>query len=522
MLYLQALWGGFVWDDRTYFIDNDILPSLKPWNFKEIFLAPSNYWGELLPVRDFLYVIEFNLFGKEPLGYHVVSLLLYFLLLVSCCFFLSSFYRSLQDRGGLITAWGRALVVTLLFGVMPLHVEGVAYISGQKDLLFSLFGFLAMLCFWRYFSNPGRRLFYLVTGFMAFYLSVLSKLTGLMLIGVIPALYFMCRREERPSAGKFFSLWTLAMLPALSWYIYRVNIHGEYWGDTSALTALPFLQRLIRGVKILGAHTTLAIKPYPQSFGYPFDGSSTPDINLLAGVVALSGLILVVIFLRKKRELLLGGIIYLFFLFPALQIAETLNNASIYDRYLFVPVLGLLIMIEYFIYSFKRIDIYRWSVGLLLIIYSFLTVNYVPTFRSDVESTAHTYRHFPQWPPSGFNHVYALIESGDLGRAEEIVLKEDALDNPPWVRSYFKGWIFLEKGMIDESIMELKYSAGLASSGGYFPYPNLPLARALLKRGRTGEAEYFLLEVLRSKIYNPLEYYKAKELLGIVERSKNE
>ncbi len=63
MLYLQSLWGGFVWDDRTYFIDNDILPSLKPWDFRQIFLEPSNYWGELLPVRDFLYVIEYNLFG---------------------------------------------------------------------------------------------------------------------------------------------------------------------------------------------------------------------------------------------------------------------------------------------------------------------------------------------------------------------------------------------------------------------------------------------------------------------------
>ena len=68
IIYLPALNSEFVIDDRTYFLDNDLLTSLKPWQLAKIFLEPSNYWGELLPIRDLLYVVEYNLFGKKSDG----------------------------------------------------------------------------------------------------------------------------------------------------------------------------------------------------------------------------------------------------------------------------------------------------------------------------------------------------------------------------------------------------------------------------------------------------------------------
>ena len=65
-VYISGLGGDFVIDDRTYFIDNDLLPALRPWSFAGIFLRASNYWAELLPVRDFFYVLQYQLFSDSP------------------------------------------------------------------------------------------------------------------------------------------------------------------------------------------------------------------------------------------------------------------------------------------------------------------------------------------------------------------------------------------------------------------------------------------------------------------------
>ena len=54
LIYYPSFKGEFLLDDKTYFIQNDILTNLTALDFKEIFLIPSNYWGELLPMRLFV------------------------------------------------------------------------------------------------------------------------------------------------------------------------------------------------------------------------------------------------------------------------------------------------------------------------------------------------------------------------------------------------------------------------------------------------------------------------------------
>lgn len=150
LIYSSALTGEFVWDDRIYFIDNDILPNLKPWNIKEIFLLPSNYWMEFLPVRDFLYVVQYSLSGQVPYTYHIVSLLLYIITALVIYIGFSSFYNDFVGQkeqlfSSISNSNLSALIVTSLFLLHPVHVEAVAYISSQKDILYSLFSLISVI-----------------------------------------------------------------------------------------------------------------------------------------------------------------------------------------------------------------------------------------------------------------------------------------------------------------------------------------------------------------------------------------
>jgi hypothetical protein len=549
-IYWNSIHGNFIWDDRTYFIDNDVLPHLKPWNVKEIFLQPSNYWGEHLPIRDFLYVLEYNLFGLNTMGYHLVSIGLYALVCSMVYLFLRSFYLNVaknrllrsarndktegtrNDRKGNVIARSpesirddeaissdtRAFLVTLLFATYPVHVECVAYISAQKDLLYSLFSLVAMYAFYRFLNtSESKRASLLVAGILSYYLALLSKPTAVALAIFIPLLYLLSDSSKKPGFIKTLIVWVILNLPAVLWILKSIQLKEAYFGSTAAVYSLSFFGRMIRALKIFGAHTALGLKPYPLSFGYPFDSSTSFDANLLIGIITMIVIAVLILFFRKDYPIVSGSCLFILLLFPVLQLHGSLTNLSIYDRYLFIPVLGIAIIMERLLrllplaLNHLRI-VYLSVIFSVVLVFTAITISYIPTFRDDIASTKNTYERFPEWPGSSFNYVYSLIEGGRLNEAYAITLKEKTFSSPLWVQGYFKGWILLEKGMIDNAISELQIPSILAASGGYFPYPNIPLARALILAGRESEAIRVLQEVFKSPIYQPLEVYEAKKL----------
>ncbi|HWR58207.1 MAG TPA: hypothetical protein VN328_04890 [Thermodesulfovibrionales bacterium] len=569
-LYWQSIYGDFVLDDRTFFIENDVIPSLRPWNIWEIFFEETNYWGDVLPVRDFLYVLEYSLFGLNTSGYHLVSIGLYILVCFSVYVFLRRFYTKVYegdttfsivsslgmtlrqaqgdkchgepvepselltgecgktpDAGtgnvfGLRNASVSAFLVTLIFAVYPVHVEAVAYITGQKDLLFSLFSLNVLSVFYIFFNSSEKKKSSVFTGIILYYLALLSKPTAIVLSIVVPLIYFLSDRRERPGLLKSLAVWFVVQLPAILWILTYMKLAGLYWSGNAAILGIPFIERITVALKILGAHTVLALKPFTLSFGYPFSSSATIDTNLVIGFLVLATVIGLLLRFRKDRIVVSSVCLYIFYLLVVLQLHGPLGNDSIYDRYVFIPVLGVAMLIEHTLRilssTWKRIKfinaLYPTIIFGIVIVFSSVTFSYIPAFRNDIAVTKNTYEKFPEWRNSSFNYVYSLIDGGRLDDAYAVTLKEETLSFPPWVRGYFNGWILLEKDMLDQAIPELRASSYLAMHGGYFPFPNIPLARALIKAGRESEEAIWLLRAAtKSPVYQPLEVYRARKLL---------
>jgi hypothetical protein len=227
---------------------------------------------------------------------------------------------------------------------------------------------------------------------------------------------------------------------------------------------------------------------------------------------------LVSLICRRKRLLTLGLLIFLVFLFPALQLFVPLRNASIYDRYASMALLGPIVLVEAVCRmaasSHQRLKIVPLLVfAVLAVILGTATVRYVPAFRNDVAQTAHAHSLYPDWPSAAFNHVYALIEDGQLQRALELAERERSFNQPPWVRGFFRGWIELEQGHLDAAIRTLSPSAHQVMQGGYQAFPNIPLGDALIRRGKTDAAIEILRYSLDAPTYNPLEYYRGRRML---------
>ena len=131
-VYFPALIGEPVWDDTIWSEE----PLVLSWSgIREIWFEPSairqeaHYW----PLVYTSFWLEHKLWGLAPLGYHLVNVLLHLANTLLA-------WRLLALLG-VPGAWAAAAI----FAVHPLHVESVAWIIERKDLLSTLFYFLAVL-----------------------------------------------------------------------------------------------------------------------------------------------------------------------------------------------------------------------------------------------------------------------------------------------------------------------------------------------------------------------------------------
>ena len=145
IVYLPVLKNGFVnWDDDQYILENTLIRTI---DLQQLF--SQFFMGNYHPLTMFILAIEYKIFGLSPVGYHTVNLLLHILNVFLV-------YRTvlLLSEKEIV-----ALISALLFGVHPLHVESVAWISELKDLLYCIFFLLSLLCYLKYLKNGSRKFY---------------------------------------------------------------------------------------------------------------------------------------------------------------------------------------------------------------------------------------------------------------------------------------------------------------------------------------------------------------------------
>ena len=158
LIYLPAMKGEFVWDDYVYVQSN---PMIYSFDLAQIF---SKYvLGNYHPLTMLVLSIEYSLFGFNVVGYHFINVLIHlantllvFRLVLLLC------------RKDAI-----ALIAALFFGIHPLHVESVAWVSELKDLLYSLFFLASCVAYVNYINKRQSKYYFFALAL--FILSLLSK-----------------------------------------------------------------------------------------------------------------------------------------------------------------------------------------------------------------------------------------------------------------------------------------------------------------------------------------------------------
>ena len=327
LVNLPTLHYGFLtsWDDPTYVVDNPWIRGLSRENLVHAFTKP--YFANYLPLHLVSYMVDYSLWGLNPFGYHLQSVLLngvnaILALLVTRLLF-----------GNFLLAF----LAALLFAVHPSHVEAVAWISIRKDLLSTAFLLLTVLFYHRAAGSRslGRGAYAASIGF--FTLGLLSKVSIVALPLFLLVLdWFHPARQRRIDwkaaiANKIpFALIGLVLV--------RVNTLVQVKAKASyAQDPLPYL--MVKGHAVWNYLALLTGLPS----GRPV--YDTPEFAFglvsvaanLAGILVLPAVLLIA--RRRRWEVLgLGAGWVLALLLPAILFPLVTYMA---DRYLYGPSLGI-------------------------------------------------------------------------------------------------------------------------------------------------------------------------------------
>ncbi len=161
-VFSPCLKAGFLnWDDDKHVLNNPHVTRSSIANTVDIFTGDIN--RTYLPLTILTFNLEHRIFGLNPFVYHFNNILLHVLACI-VIFFLA------QQLG--LPPWA-AFLTGLTFGIHPMHVESVAWITGRKDVLYTLFYLLSIFFYLRYRQHSSPRA-YGISVVMGL-LSVLSK-----------------------------------------------------------------------------------------------------------------------------------------------------------------------------------------------------------------------------------------------------------------------------------------------------------------------------------------------------------
>lgn len=353
-IFLPTLFGEFLaFDDELLILDN---PTVHGLSFSNIAEAFTTYDPELyIPLTLLTHQVEWSIVGGNPLLYHIINLLLHLLSTGFVFLILRKFFTA-----------HTAAICTLLFSLHPLQVESVAWISGRKDLLSSMF-FLASIWSYTEWKETGRRK---TLSLVLFTCGLLSKVSIFPLPFCLLLLDYL--RGENLSRDRIKEKIPYFVLAALFLLIAIIGKSAQISDPLSAIILSPV--SLLLTIK----HT---LAPMGLSIFYPFVSAvtlSNPQV-LVASLVLLCICVSSVYFAKKHKAILFAALWFIILVAPSLlnmQKGGELGISDIYltsDRYTYLAIIGPIIVCGYFL---KRTS---WYIGIVPVaILIGITVNQIP------------------------------------------------------------------------------------------------------------------------------------------------
>ena len=340
-VYQTAARNQFVnFDDDYYILANPHVITGFTWaNVRWAFTA--FYMGNWHPLTWLSHIADVEWFGLRPAGHHLASVFLHALNAV----LLFWVFTSMTGHKG------RSFMVAILFAVHPVNVESVAWVAERKNLLSTTFWLLGIGAYsWYANRRTWGRYLCVSAAFLAGLMAKAMLVTFpfvLFLLDYWPLRRFATAsgqgepKQESESFGRLLleKVPLLLLTGAACVLTFRAESQGEAVVRTQ-LVALPL--RMENALYSYAAYIRETLWPWKLAVLYPFPRGYSA-MQLVAALVVLVGITGLVWRNRRSGYSVVGWLWFLGTLIPVIGLVQV-GVQSRADRYMYVPIIGLLMM----------------------------------------------------------------------------------------------------------------------------------------------------------------------------------
>lgn len=427
LVFANSVGGEFVYDDTRQIVRNPLIQdnsllwkavTSDVWAFKgDGTQAASNYWR---PTFTLLNIICFRLFGPNPAGWHVINILLH----TAVCLLGFFLLRRWQFTAAV------AFLIMLIFAVHPVHVESVAWIAGSPDLLFSL-ALLGSLWFaTSYRSSRSNKHLLLMA---ALYAAALGAKEVAVLC--LPIYYFVLSEGEDKATLDELKIPLLAIASAaILYFVVRLNIIGAVaLPPTDAVETVPAILSI---PMMFAFYLKQIFLPYSIAINYPVRpvidiGASNFIIPLAVSIAALAAIVYLA---RGSNRARTAAAIFLLPLAPAMNAMAFPADQLVHDRYLYLPLLGVLMLLVPIAARYLNTRILLISGSVIAGILAFQSVRYNTAYANDLALWTWT-RNVDDSATTALQLGSALSEASKY--EEAVAIYSDAIAKKPSLRGYY-------------------------------------------------------------------------------------
>jgi Flp pilus assembly protein TadD len=512
---LAAFWqvqhNDFIsYDDEVYVTENPYVKNGLTWkNIGWALTATvATNWH---PITWLSHMLDYELYGLNPSGHHLTSLLIH---IANTILLFLVFSR-------MTGALWKSSFVAALFALHPLHVESVAWVAERKDVLCTFFWIMSLWAYGQYVRRRGVINYFWLILFYTLGLMTKPMLVTLPFVLLLFDYWPMARfaspglRRQMPGDRNLMALiWEKIPLFILSAISSAITIFAQQAGGAVAsLDSIPFKIRAVNAFISYLRYLGKMIWPRKLAVFYPYQDWPI-EYAFMAGLLMVGTTVVIIRAARSHPYLLTGWFWYLGTLFPVIGLVHA-GSQSIADRYTYIPLIGIFIMVTWGISNVSKLLRHRNIVLVLLstvvlvacMICSWFQVRYW-------QNTATLFNHALNVTRNNgvayLNLGYDLHKQGRLNDAMNYYSK--SLEVDPYAQNAHNniGFILAEQGKVTQAIDH--YHAELR----LFPKnanAHNNLANALFRQGQMVDAALHYREALRINPDHKNAHYNFGNLL---------
>jgi len=545
----QVRHSEFLNFDDTLYVTNNPFVKAGLTARGVIWAFTTNHASNWHPLTWVSHMLDCEFYGLRPGGHHLTNL--FFHIGTTLLLFLA-----LKKVTGEL--W-RSSFVAALFALHPLHVESVAWVAERKDVLSTFFWMLTLWTYLRYVDRPGFRRY--LTVLASFVLGLLSKPMLVTLPFVLLLLdYWPLGRIGRlsvanprkivdvlndessnvgqasrlpsavggdadPTKGKCLPrkdhqfratsrnrsnvilekipLFVLSVASSVTTFFVQ-----QKGGAVGSMEVFPLGTRVANALVSYVRYIEKMIWPRNLSVFYPYPDTLPAWQAAGAALLLICGSILVIRAARRRPYLAVGWLWYLGTLIPVIGLVK-IGLQAMADRYTYVPLIGLFIMVAMGVPDIlpkwpSRRVVLALLAGLLISILMLVTRSQIQHWRNSISLYEHALN---VTPGNSLAHTNLGVALANQGKHQQAIFHyTEALRIQPNNANarVNLGLALAQQGRYQEAIAHFSETLRTNPHDADAQY-NLGLT--LARQGKYQEAIAHFSEVLRINPMDPDVYY---------------